>query len=347
MIQGIGLQDTTNFEKFEWRDLSGVNLIIGPNRSGKTNLLKMFYALTRSLQEFQQQKFKAEELGAALARKLRWTFQPADLKLGHLVRKKGERLKVWCEMSGQNIFQFEFGPYTTKEIETGLIGVEIPPESPISSLFFPPKEVLTTRDAIIEIDERLKVVGFDATYVDLARALRSPVGHVDISDAMQTILDGLNGIFQGARVEEEDGTLIYYEGREKYSIGQAPEGVKKVKALTRLIRSQHVTEGSVLFFDEPGANLHPQAILDFVHMLFQLSEAGVQIFLATHSYVVLKAFELLAREHDTSVPLCSLVLDAEGTPQATFADLRERIPENAIVNASMELFNKDLEMSAR
>jgi len=281
MLEEIEFTDTTNFAQLEWKGLSDINLVIGPNRSGKTNLLKMLYAVTRSLQEFQQQKFEIEDWSAALARKLRWTFQPADLKLGHLVRKKGKRLKVRCEISEPNYFQFEFGPYTTKEIETWSIRVEKEPS--LTALFFPPKEVLTTRDAIIEIDERLKVVGFDATYVDLARALRSPVGHAKLSGAMQDVLNGLDDIFQGARVEEEDGTLIYYEGREKYSIGQAPEGVKKVKALTRLIRSQHVTEGSVLFFDEPGANLHPQAILDFVQMLFALSEAGVQIFLATHS----------------------------------------------------------------
>lgn len=344
MIKEIKLTDATNFEHLQWEGLSGINLVIGANRSGKTNLLKILYAATRSLQEFQQQKFETVEWDAALSKKLRWTFQPSDLKLGHLVRKKGDRLYVECKFEGRSFIHFEFGPSTTKVVDASLIGVDKPE---LNALFFPPKEVLTTRDAIIEIDERLKVVGFDATYVDLARALRSPRGHREPSEALQNVLNGLDGIFPGSRIEEEDGTLLYYEGREKYSIGQAPEGVKKVKALTRLIRSQHVKVGSVLFFDEPGANLHPQAILDFVQMLFELSRAGVQLFLATHSYVVLKAFELLAREHEQSVPLCLLHVDESGRVDAEFADLQSHIPENEISDASLQLLNKDMALEMK
>jgi hypothetical protein len=44
------------------------------------------------------------------------------------------------------------------------------------------------------------------------------------------------------------------------------------------------------------------------------------------------------------MPLCVLSPTEEGV-EADFADLRERIPENSIVDASVELFERDLNLN--
>jgi hypothetical protein len=83
-------------------------------------------------------------------------------------------------------------------------------------------------------------------------------------------------------------------------------------------------------------------------MLFEMAKADIQLFVATHSFVVLKQFELLAREHDRRVSLCVLSREAEGDGvDATFADLRDRIPPNAIVDASVELFEREVNMTLK
>jgi hypothetical protein len=86
--------------------------------------------------------------------------------------------------------------------------------------------------------------------------------------------------------------------------------------------------------------------LTFSEVLFQLAQAGVQIVIATHSYIVLKQFELLAREHKEKIPLCVLS-KGEDTVRSSFADLSDHIPENSIVDASVELLNRDLHLSAK
>jgi len=349
MIESVTLKDVTIFEAFEWEGLSNVNLVIGENDTGKSNLLKMLYAVTKSLLEYSRDPGENDWWGDQLAQKLKWTFLPPKLELGKIVRKGGDRLEVECRYRFHGRLEevaFDFGPRTKKQIGNTSAFITdrqdgAAPDVPLS-VFFPPKEVLTTRDAIIETRERLSIPGFDDTYYDLAKALRSPESYGEIDASLKGVLKELEGLFRG-HIEEEDGELVYRRGREKYGIAQTAEGIKNVEALRLLIRSQHIQKGSVLFFDEPSANLHPELTLDFVELLFHLAQAGVQLFIATHSYVVLKQFELLARKHGETMPLCVLS-PAEDGVDARFADLSDRIPQNSIVDASVELFERDVSL---
>jgi ABC-type transport system involved in cytochrome c biogenesis ATPase subunit len=346
MLTRVRLQNVTVFEDFAWDDLGAVNVVIGANDTGKSSLLRMLYAVTRSLEAFthtEGDRFLGE-WSEVLAEKLRWTFQPRKLALGRLVRKGAGRLDVTCAFEGARV-AFGFGASTTTTIRDTQTEIGGPFQR---TLFVPPTEILTTRDVIVEARERLKMIGFGDTYVDLARALRSPDSHGALDPALKRVLDGLDDLFPGRIEQEESGELVYRRGRATYGIAQAAEGIKKVGAVTRLIRSRHIVPGSILFFDEPSANLHPQAALGFIRLLFDLAGAGVQIVLATHSYVALKQLELLAREHDRRTPLCVLEPKEGGDGvTARFADLRERIPANGIVDASVELLSRDLTLSAR
>lgn len=82
-------------------------------------------------------------------------------------------------------------------------------------------------------------------------------------------------------------------------------------------------------------------------MLFDLSLAGVQIIVATHSYFVLKEFEILARSDPREpVMLCSLSRNAEAQRiNATFSDLREGLPDTAIGAAALEQYDADIDVS--
>ncbi len=343
MLTRARLQNVTLFEDLVWDDLASVNVVIGENNTGKSNLLRTLYAVTRSLEAFAQvgDDHFVGDWSDLLAEKLRWTFQPPELELGRIVRKGAKQLVVECAFEGSEVV-FSFGASTTKEIRETTTRVGSPFQR---TLFFPPKEVLTTRDAIIACRERLGLIGFGDTYYDVAKALRSPDSHLDLDPTLERVLEGLDDVFEGRIEQEGGGELVYRRGRATYGIAQAAEGVKKVGALTRLIRSRHIVPGAILFFDEPSANLHPQAALGFLRLLFDLAGAGVQIVLATHSYVALKQLELLAREHDRCTPLCVLEAKAEGSVTARFADLRDRIPANGIVDASVELFEREVAMS--
>lgn len=347
MIEGIRLRDVTIFDDFEWEGLSNVNLVIGENDTGKSNLLKMLYAVTRSLEETSRSTGPLSEdvqLPVALAEKLQWTYLPRDLKLGEIVRKGGERLRVGCRYEGKTQVEFGFSSSATKEIHDiqaeGLSDFNGASEA-VDSLFIPPEEILTTRNSIVGVRERLGYGEFDDTYYDLARALMAPESHAERDPSIQEAFKGLDDMFPGRFEQTEGGKILYRRGNEKYSVAQAAQGIKKIGMLTQLIRSRHIRRGSVLFFDEPSTNLNPKNIISLVDLLFKLSQAGVQLFVATHSYVVLKQFELLAREHEQSTPLCVLSKES-GTVKSKPADLSDRIPRNSIVDASVDLFNRDV-----
>lgn len=347
MIEDVRLENVTIFRQFTWDPLANVNLVIGENDTGKSNLLRMLYAVSRSFQEFARMDDEAPagRWSDLLAKKLQWTFQPPELELGKIVRKGEDRLRVQCTFREHGCAHFSFGKDTTREIrnadtETDTAEAEIGPRF-VHTLFFPPKEVLTTLKAIASTREQRQIRGFGDTYYDLITALRQPRSYDDKPQELKRVQNALDDMFPGKIRQREEGSFEYRRGPGRYDMTQTAEGIKKIGTLAHLLRNGEIRRGSILFFDEPSANLNPKSILKLVELLFALGQAGVQVFVATHSYVVLKQFQLLARENEERTPLCVLSREDDGI-EAEHVDLRERIPENPIVSASIDLFERDL-----
>ena len=93
-----------------------------------------------------------------------------------------------------------------------------------------------------------------------------------------------------------------------------------------------------MFIDEPEAALHPQAISRFLEIVAHLAKEGLQFFLASHSYFVLKQLRLLAINCQLSIPVLS---STEGCWQS--ADLRDGMPENPIFEQVGSLYERELE----
>ena len=54
-----------------------------------------------------------------------------------------------------------------------------------------------------------------------------------------------------------------------------------------------------MFWDEPALNFNPVLMDEVVGAILGLARTGVQIFLATHSYVILKELDLQADRTDS------------------------------------------------
>ena len=342
----VGCRDFGPFHSFEWNEMAKINVIVGENDTGKSHLLKLMYALARGVEEF--------TLGAAsdrppwakaLAEKLLWTFEPLDGRLGQLVRRHGSEstlLSVDATLCNEE-YPFTFGPEASSDPKDfAEISSAIRPQPNLHALFLPPKEVLTSLNAITLVRER-RMFGFDDTYVDLARALRLEPMQGVLPDELQKVLDNLDRLLDG-RIVTEQGRFFFVRGPEKFGMSQTAEGIKKIGILARLIQSGELRRNSILFLDEPEGNLHPHAARELVRMLFDLSAAGVQIFAATHSYFVLKELEILAREQKEPVMLCSLARGQSGV-EASFADLRKGLPETGIGREALAQYDEDVEVS--
>jgi hypothetical protein len=120
------------------------------------------------------------------------------------------------------------------------------------------------------------------------------------------------------------------------------EGMRKLALLLLLIQNGTLLQGAVLCWDEPEANLNPRLIGTVVDILLELQRMGVQVFLATHDYVVLKEFDL-RKKPDDAVRFHALFRDAETGEIALHSTTTTSIHPNAIADTFMNLYDRDAE----
>jgi len=335
MLNKFQLKNYGPLQSVEWQDLGKINLVIGGNGSGKTFLLKALYSSLRTLEEYKRgndQRSAAE----ILADKLYWTFQPE--KIGDLV-SKGADSSLFCKITvdGKD-FSYRFGKDTTKSIST--LENHVPPRDS-NSVFLPAKEVLSLYHIILKSREQDKVFGFDDTYLDLARALRQlPRGgknFPEFAESRKKLMGTLGGTVE---YDESSGSWQFKKGNQKFPIGVTAEGVKKIAILDTLLRNRYIDLDSVIFIDEPESALHPGAISQLLDIIVMLTERGIQFFLASHSYFVVKKLFLISQEKKLSIP----VFSASGEGWKT-ADLIDGMLDNPIIDESIRLYKEEMNLA--
>jgi predicted ATPase len=336
MISRAQVHDLGPIATLDWQPRPGLNVVVGTNGAGKTALLKALYVGQRVV-EANGRGEERRTLSELAADKLYWTFQCGDL--GKLVRKGAEGKARLALALTEGELSVEVGPRAVRQVEA--TGPDLTPRD-ANTLFFPAKEVLSMHSAILRGRDELAAFGFDDTYVDLARALQSPTTVGNNFAAFAQARDSLKAHF-GGRVELVPGpppTWVFKQGSSKVPLGLTSEGVRKVGILDQLLGNRTLTLRSVLLFDEPESALHPDAIELLMGILLQLAARGMQIFLATHSYFVLKALAVLSAEQGTGADVGWLSLGGAGGPVQ--GDLRAGLPENPIIQASIDLYSRQV-----
>jgi hypothetical protein len=235
----------------------------------------------------------------------------------------------------QSNFSYSFGKDTSKQIST--VKSDVPPRSS-NSIFLPAKEVLSLHQVILKSREQDKSFGFDDTYLDLARALRQSTtkgrNYIEFAKSRQNLEDILGG-----RVEydEASGRWQFKKGNQKFPIGVTAEGIKKIAILDTLLGNRYLDTSSIVFIDEPESALHPVAVSKLLDIVAVLAVRGIQFFLASHSYFVVKKLFLLAQEQNLSIPVISAHED-EWLP----ANLKEGMPDNTIIDESIRLYKEEV-----
>ncbi|KPA89679.1 AAA family ATPase [Pseudomonas sp. RHF3.3-3] len=335
MLNSIELKNFGPLQDISWGDLSNINLVIGANGSGKTFLLKALYCTMRTIEEYQRGN---EQRSAAeiLADKLYWTFQTD--KIGDLVAKNSDS-PLSCKVKvDDNLFRYGFGKDTTKNINS-LENHVAPRES--NSVFLPPKEVLSLQHIILKSREVDKDFGFDDTYYDLAKALRlSPTSGRNFAQFARA-RKNLEEIL-GGKVEFDSGSSRWQfkKGNQKFQIGATAEGIKKISILDTLLGNRYLSVDSVVFIDEPESALHPVAISKLIEIIVSLAGRGIQFFIASHSYFVVKALYLAAQRNNVSIPVLSSLGD-----RWVSDDLQAGLPDNPIIDESIRLYEQELELT--
>lgn len=328
---------TTNFgplTDLNWNNLGNINLILGPNSCGKTFLLKGLYSAIRTLEDYHRgdDQRTASEI---LQEKLYWTFQCE--KIGDMVTKGAEGPLSFKMKIDNHDFQYSFGRDTVKQIS------ELENHNPkreSNSIFLPAKEVLSIHHIILKSREIDKVFGFDDTYLDLARAIRQAPKKGKNFDEFARSRQKLEEMIGGKiEFDELSGKWLFKKGKAKFTIGATAEGIKKIAIVDTLLGNRFLDEKSIVFIDEPESALHPDAIDTLLDIVALLAERGIQFFMASHSYFVVKKLLLIAMEKNMSIPMISYQDN-----QWNIADLKEGMPSNSIIQASIDLYMKEVEI---
>jgi predicted ATPase len=287
----IELENITVFDSLSLELAGGINIFIGENGTGKTHLLKLLYSACQAAQ--------VRKTGVGFDLKIAKTFKPDELLLSRIVRQNGKSvrtagIKVY---SGEQCLSLSFDARNTKSTEIN--GGE--PWSryffDIASTFIPAKEILSHAKNLIQAIERGNV-DFDDTYKDIILAASVNITEKKEVNAIHFLLEKLKKIINGTVTISDDEFYLLRDNQSKLEFPLVAEGSRKIALLWQLIKNGMFKNGSILFWDEPEANINPTQIPALVDILLELQKNGVQIFLATHNYFFAKYLEVRKKQTD-------------------------------------------------
>ena len=184
------------------------------------------------------------------------------------------------------------------------------------------------------------VLDFDQTCFDIVTLLGLERNNGKRSNSVDFLSEALGG------------TLEYEEGNGRFylnnSFGRLPfplvaEGIRKIATLVRLAQNGWLEPGTTLFWDEPEVNLNPKLMDEVVRALLALARSGVQVFIATHSYVILKELDLQSSRNDYT-----LYFGFDKTPDGTVVNSTDDLAllsPNSILEQYDSLYDRELTRS--
>jgi hypothetical protein len=287
-LQQLTLNQFTAFDaetKFDF--CPGINVLIGANSTGKSHVLKAAYTLLKVCEKAHLTRVEANGRLEALAYdKLAGVFKPE--RVSRLVRHGQGNRGGWIEMryAGQPV------RLSLTSQDNVKLAFEALPD-PVSPVFLPVHEFLSIYEGFIGAYEK-RETAFDETYYDLAVALNAKPLRGPKLEEIRSLVAPLEKAISGGKVTQENGRFYVKLPEARLEAQLVSEGYRKLAGLIYLLNNGSLTHNGILFWDEPEANLNPKMVTTVVQVLQILANSGMQIFIATHDYLISQELSLLA-----------------------------------------------------
>ena len=282
-IKSINLENFTLFRDNNLNFSTSLNVIIGENGTGKTQIIKLIYALTQANNNLKRYK---ENGVIEIEEKLRLIFHA---NIEKLISKKENFANIDLNFDKYNfLFNFRDDGKNSSQTDSILYNKK--------ALFIPAKEMLSFYTGFISIYNQ---TSFDETFKDLALNLGKlvPKNRV-LENFEENILLELEEILDGKIILDNDRFYLLEKDGNKREITLVAEGARKLGTIFHLLANRTIEKGSVLFWDEPESNLNPKFIRYVAKLLVELERAGIQIFIATHSLFLVNEIEILRKKEN-------------------------------------------------
>ena len=309
-LRSLRLHNFTAFADATFEFVPGINVLTGENGTGKTHVLKLLYTRTET-----------------------WGVTGVPVEFDEIFGgphnasySRGKTNDVWWKVEpGKEEIQNIWSQYR-------------------ESTFIPPTDMMGHAKGYLAIERNYRI-DFDATYGDLITRLQiSPIEN-DLNIAstqMQIIEDRLGGTVGYDSADDR----FYLSTKDSHiPMPLVAEGLRKFATLHTIWKNGWLRPGTCLFWDEPEANLNPSLMDEIVAAILALARGGVQVFLATHSYVILKELEVQTTADD-AVRFFALEKTEEGTkvhPADRYLDLKPNLIEDQYAS----LFDRAIEKRLR
>jgi energy-coupling factor transporter ATP-binding protein EcfA2 len=375
MIETLELKNFAKFADLTIKFSSKINIIIGENGTGKTQLLKAAYVANAAL---------ADELqGADIAKRLCSTYRPAGDSLGKLV-KHGTLVGEHAQLDAQFAAGQRLTAKFTSASKTVALPLSVAQPALGAPIFLPTKEILSLLRGMTAkwADQRTLESIFDKTYLDLCAKLmvKKPIkaeetiesdprfgavyeklvnaldGRFSLMDLGESVLMSFDpGQYEVQREKNQHdlntrmkAAFIPRKG-ESISPNMAAEGIRKLGIIHLLLQNRQLDPGrsGTLFWDEPETNMNPKLMRLLVEILQELSRNGQQVIIATHDYVLLKWFDLLTDKGKEDHVRYHALYRAESSSDIKIesVDAYHLLDQNAISNVFAELYDAEIDRS--
>lgn len=340
ILKKLKLENYTVFADQQIEFSPGVNVLIGENGTGKTHLLKALYSACQSV-----------DPKVSFPHKLVSTMLPDDYKLSRLIsRRRRDRVAVLRVTAGMDDMSQDrtltiYIDDSTRKWDAKVVG-ETGWENSFhatSSVFIPAKEILSNGYNLNAATEKNNV-RFDDTYLDILNAAKVDVSEDDGSAERAVMLKRIQEMTRGTVVYDAKRDEFYLKsGNARQEFNLVAEGIRKMALLWQLVKNGALKSGSLLFWDEPEANINPAYIPIVVDMMLELQRQGVQCFVSTHDYLIAAYFGVKAEPQDR-VLFHALSRQEDGSVGYERSERFAELKHNAIVTAFNRLLDELYEL---
>jgi predicted ATPase len=337
LLESIKFLKFTAFDELKIKFSPGINIFVGENGTGKTHILKAAYsacAIVKSKGDF--------------AEKINNVFYPSEKKIGRLIKRASGTIngsvEVTRSVEHKNVaIKLSFSSHSTRPDQDMISGsTKIWMDTPMESVYIPVKDMMANAPGFSSLYDA-REIHFEEIYVDIIRKAYLPVLKGPTDKERKRILEILQKAMDGKVItENEEFFLTNKRGKLEFTL--LAEGYRKLGLLYILLQNGTLLNGSTLFWDEPETNLNPKLMRSIVGILLEMQRFGVQIFLATHDYVLLKEFDLQLKKED-QILFHSLFRNTKDEVELASTDSYLQINPNAIDDTFESFVDREIEKS--